>query len=202
MTDIQNSVRNLTSNAAYRVRLKRRARIELNKLAYRLRKCPIKDRTEAMEEIREHRSLGVGTVQHFLARALVGTAPMPRLPLSFGETSPYFADHPERNRLKWESFDVWSLPRVIGHKEVYASLKPAAQVLCALSDWDFEAFCARVTAKDTPLEKMAALKRKATHTAEQVLTCKVPHWVKLLTHASYRRAFAAYRHLDKERENA
>ncbi len=187
------------SNAAYQTRLKRRARLELNKLLYRLRKCPLNVRTEEMDEIREHRFTGIGSIQHFLARALIGIAPESRLSGLFGEMMPYVARPPENNRLKWETSGLFG-NRIMGRQEAYASLRPAAEVLFYLSDRDFDAFYTRVTAKDTAFEKIAALKRKNLHNVGQLVTCKVPHYARLLISSSYRQAYKIYRHAQtKER---
>lgn len=187
------------SNATYQTWLKRRARFELNKLLYRLRKCPLNVRTEEMNEIRDHRSMGIGSIQHFLARALIGMAPESRLSGLFGETTPYVAGHPENNRLKWETSDLFG-NRIMGREEAYASLRPAAEVLFYLSDRDFDAFYTRVTAKDTAFEKIAALKRKSLHNVGQLVTCKVPHYTRLLVSSSYRRAYKEYQQMNRQRK--
>lgn len=177
----------LYSNDAYDIRLKRRAKIELNKLIHRLRKCPIEDRREVIEEITEHKSMW--SIIHFLTRALSGVCPQPKV--LFGEIIPYTDKHPERNRLKYEH-GLFNSQYVIGTHQMTESLKSVAKILYYLNERDMNTFTNRVLAPDTRAEKIARLKRQAIYYTTQFMSKKLPHYSRFIMSRNYRQFVGLY----------
>ena len=175
------------SNDAYDIRLKKRAKIELNKLIYRLRRCPIEDRHDVINEITDHKSMW--SIIHFLTRTLSGGVPQSKL--SFGEITPYTDKHPERNRLKFERGILGSY-YIMGAHKMTESLKSVARVLYYLNERDMNNFINRVLAPDTQAEKMARLKRRAVHYTTQFMTKKLPHYSRFILSRNYRQFVDLY----------